>query len=94
LNLKRGDRIVTSGLGGVFPPNLPIGKIREIVIPESEPTRVVVEPAVDFDTLRTVMIIIDHVESTEDWITPPQFLPEALEPGVATQTATTGASTR
>jgi rod shape-determining protein MreC len=47
-----GDRIVTSGQGGVFPPGLPIGKVDAI-----EGGIVRVAPLVDFDRLEIVRIV-------------------------------------
>jgi rod shape-determining protein MreC len=47
-----GDRIITSGQGGMFPPGLPIGTVAAI-----EGGVVRVEPLVDFDRLEMVRVI-------------------------------------
>ncbi len=58
LEVEEGDRIVTSGLDGVFPPDLPIGTVRNLRRPreglflEGE-----VIPAVSFQKLREVLIV-------------------------------------
>ena len=57
-DLKVGDRVVTSGLGGVYPRGITIGRVGQIrrssisVGPEVE-----VRPAVDFDRIEDVFII-------------------------------------
>lgn len=53
-----GDLIETSGLGGIYPKGLLIGKVREIrpdTLSMSE--YAVVEPAVDFEKISEVMVI-------------------------------------
>jgi rod shape-determining protein MreC len=57
-NINRGDIIDTSGLGGIFPKGLRIGRIEDI---KPEPHGIsqyaVIRPAVDFNKLRKVMVI-------------------------------------
>lgn len=56
-DVTEGDRIVTAGIGGVFPPGVPLGKVSAVrkkqrgMFQEIE-----VEPAVDFQRLETVFI--------------------------------------
>jgi rod shape-determining protein MreC len=59
-NLQSGDLLVTSGLGGNYPPNLVIGQItnvrkRDLDLFQSAS----VQPAVDFGSLEIVLIIIN-----------------------------------
>jgi rod shape-determining protein MreC len=58
-DIKRGDIIITSGLGGLFPKGLHLGTVREI---EDSPYKlfkdVKVAPAVDFNTLEEVLLIM------------------------------------
>lgn len=58
ININRGDIIDTSGLGGLFPKGLRIGRIEDI---KPEPHGIsqyaVVRPAVDFNKIRKVMVI-------------------------------------
>lgn len=57
--VHEGDVIVTSGLGGVFPRDLPVGTIRKIEKKEySMYQEVEVAPAVDFSHLGAVLIIL------------------------------------
>ena len=60
-----GDQIITSGLGGVFPKGLPVGKILHISEnPGMLFKEIKVRPAVDFSTLEEVMIIL-NVDKTD-----------------------------
>lgn len=59
-DVKAGDVLVTSGLGGVFPSGFQIGKISRV---KKNPNEVLdevdVDPAVDFDSLEEVLIVTD-----------------------------------
>lgn len=58
-DIKRDDTIVTSGLGGLFPKGLHLGKVRQV---DDSPYKlfkdVRVIPAVDFNKLEEVLIIL------------------------------------
>lgn len=57
-NLIKGDILVTSGLGGIYPPDLIIGKVTEIVSDSAGNLDYgVVEPSVDFSSLYEVIVI-------------------------------------
>lgn len=59
-DIKKGDAIYTSGLGGVFEPDLYIGKVSEVIKKDEELTKtVLVEPSIDFKKLNRVFIIIE-----------------------------------
>ena len=50
--INEGDKIVTSGIGGIYPKNINIGKIKEIVNTQNKTNRYVyIEPLVDFNNL-------------------------------------------
>lgn len=56
--LKKGQDVITSGLGGVFPKGLPIGKITEIFPDQYGLTQAAyVEPFADFYALQHVMVV-------------------------------------
>ena len=56
--LNEGDNIITSGLGGIYPKNINIGKIGEIVNTQNKTNRYVyIDVAVDFDNLSDVVVI-------------------------------------
>ncbi|MBR5808726.1 MAG: rod shape-determining protein MreC [Clostridia bacterium] len=62
-NLIKGDILVTSGLGGVYPADLIIGKIINIKSDSAGNLDYgVVEPSVDFSSLYEVLVITDMKE--------------------------------
>jgi rod shape-determining protein MreC len=56
--LRKGETVVTSGMGGIYPPGLPIGKITEI---EDSGINMfaLVEPFVDFSYLEEIFLITE-----------------------------------
>jgi rod shape-determining protein MreC len=57
--IREGDVVVTSGLGGVFPKDLPVGTIRKIEKKEyGMYQEVEVAPSVDFSHLGAVLVIL------------------------------------
>jgi rod shape-determining protein MreC len=58
-NVKVGQSVITSGLGGRFPKGLPLGKIKTIVKNETSPVfqTVLLESAVDLINLEEVFVI-------------------------------------
>jgi len=58
-DIKKGDRVVTSGLGERFPKGIAVGSITELRLQKREPMfkEIVVETAVDFWNLEEVFII-------------------------------------
>ena len=56
--VEEGWTVITSGIGGVFPKGLLIGKISKIESPENEMfQKILVEPAIDIEELERVFII-------------------------------------
>src|SRR5688500_20111282 len=56
-SVKVNDVVVTSGLGGAFPANVPIGRVAHVETRDVELfQRAVVEPFVNFDKLRHVIV--------------------------------------
>lgn len=56
--LKPGDLIVTSGLGGTLPQALPVGEVERVISRDVETTRqAIVRPGADFDRLEAVLVI-------------------------------------
>jgi rod shape-determining protein MreC len=66
-DVKPGDTVVTSGLGGNFPKSILIGKVSKV---EGSPTdlfqRIQVDPAVHPGTLETVLVMTSFVPSRLD----------------------------
>ena len=57
-SLLEGDRIETSGLGGIYPKGIIIGTIKEINNTKNLTNRyAMVEPAVNFNKIETVLVI-------------------------------------
>ena len=58
--VEPGDIIVTTGLGGVYPSNLPIGTVQEVFAEEYDVSySALVKPMVDVKTIKDVFIITD-----------------------------------
>lgn len=56
--IEEGDDVVTSGLGGVFPADIFIGKVSSVVRPKlSIEKMVIIEPKVDLARLNQVLVI-------------------------------------
>lgn len=71
--VKVGDLVVTSGMGGRFPRDLPVGTIVKVVKKNfGLYQEVVVKPAVDFSKLTKVMVVVSP---------PPPKDPTAPKPG-------------
>ena len=57
-NIIEGDSVESSGLGGIYPKGIHIGKIKKIIDGKNKiDKKIEVEPAVNFDKLETVLII-------------------------------------
>ncbi|WP_226583375.1 rod shape-determining protein MreC [Halobacillus litoralis] len=64
--LKSGDTVISSGLGGVFPSNLRIGTVEEVVNDQYGLTKTAyVEPFADFFDINHVMVV-DRTAETVD----------------------------
>ncbi len=58
--LETGDILLTSGLGGVYPPDLLVGQILNVRKRDSDIfQQATVQPVVDFSTLKIVLIVTD-----------------------------------
>ena len=56
-SLLGGDLVVTSGLGGHFPPELVIGSVEEVLVDDDGSAYASLIPASNFDSLQQVVII-------------------------------------
>ncbi|MEK3890577.1 rod shape-determining protein MreC [Bacillus sp. FSL K6-3431] len=57
--IKKGQNIITSGLGGVFPKGQDIGKVKELRVDQYGLTQIAyVEPSADFYGFEHVMVIV------------------------------------
>ena len=56
-----GDVVVTSGLGGVFPKGLPVGRVARVLeLPGSLFRGIDITPSVDFSKLEEVLVILEE----------------------------------
>ena len=79
--VKVGDRVVSSGLGGVYPKGLAVGTVTEVEVASGGLERIGrVEAAVDFFRLEHVLVVLPDRESAGSMVTPDGVLPEALRP--------------
>ncbi len=55
--LQAGDKVVTAGLGGKYPPNIPIGTVQRVWLDRQYSVKkATILPAVDFSTLQIVLV--------------------------------------
>ena len=72
-DISEGDYIYTNGLGEKFPRDLLIGKVKSVSLDEYlRKKTAIVECAVDFDSLKYVMIITDFKIAAESQTEIPQ----------------------
>lgn len=63
----KGDSIITSSLGGVYPKGLPVGRVSSLnVLPDKLFKEIQVRPAVDFSKLEEVLIVLKEIISTSE----------------------------
>ncbi len=90
-DLRPGDRVVTSGLGGVFPRGIPIGVVLGVRVEPGVQHRVVdLEPAVDFGRVESVLVLAAPPSSTP-LETPEALLPASLKGGAEDRPHAAGA---
>ena len=57
-DIKVGDLVVTSGLGGLFPPGYPIGEVTKVEIDHGEPfATIIVTPSAQVSRAREVLLV-------------------------------------
>jgi rod shape-determining protein MreC len=57
-DVQSGDRLISSGMGGVFPKGLIIGEVKEIQRNGHQSQHVEIQPSVDFSHLEEVLILL------------------------------------
>jgi rod shape-determining protein MreC len=60
-NLENSAEVITSGVGGVFPPGIKIGNVKDFKVRELDGYATVV-PAVDLTTLEDVFVVVDKAK--------------------------------
>ncbi len=60
------DIIVTSGTGGVYPPNLIVGKVRELEFNSYDASQTaVIEPYDDISSITAAAVVVDYMKGSE-----------------------------
>jgi rod shape-determining protein MreC len=57
-DLQPGDRLISSGMGGVFPKGLIIGEVKDIPQNGRQTPHVEIQPSVDFSHLEEVLVLV------------------------------------
>ena len=57
-DVKVGDRVVTSGIDGIYPKGFVIGQIESVERGAGEFSGIIVRPAVEFTALESVLVIL------------------------------------
>lgn len=71
-DIERGEVVLTSGLGGNFPEDVPIGRVIEVQSSEAELFQsAIVQPAVDFSSLEIVFVITNFQQIDTDVFSSP-----------------------
>ncbi|WP_332647164.1 rod shape-determining protein MreC [Lysinibacillus sp. 54212] len=66
LKIEKGELVVTSGLGGIFPSGIPIGEVTEVTTDDFGLTKLAyVKPAADFSLLENVVIALREVTAID-----------------------------
>ncbi|MCL2277014.1 MAG: rod shape-determining protein MreC [Treponema sp.] len=61
-DINNGDIIVTSGMGGIFPPGINIGRVSGVNVLEYETTlEIIIVPMIDFSRLEYVFVIEEEI---------------------------------
>jgi rod shape-determining protein MreC len=64
-DVKVGDRLVTSGIDGIYPKGLPVGEIQSAERQAGE-WRIRVKPTVDFAALEAVLVVLESPETPSE----------------------------
>lgn len=83
-DVRPGDLVLTSGLSGVFPHGLVVGRVGRVETGAgAQEPLVEVQAAVDFDRLDEVLIVLGHEGEGEPLFTPVELLPAELRPAAS-----------
>jgi rod shape-determining protein MreC len=64
-DVKKGDRVVTSGIDGIYPKGLPVGEIQSTERVAGQ-WRIRVRPTVDFSSLEAVLVVLKTPDAPAD----------------------------
>ncbi|OOG53353.1 rod shape-determining protein MreC [Rhodanobacter sp. C03] len=91
-DVRVGDRLLTSGLGGRFPPGFPVGEVRSVAPADTGMFQVAqAQPAADIDRSEDVLLLHDQAEPDGPPApVKPMGPPAELTPGTATPVTPSG----
>jgi rod shape-determining protein MreC len=89
---KEGDRLVTSGLDGIFPRGILIGSLTRVEKGVGLYKRIAVTPAVDFAEVGSVLVVLDPPQLTGPSPTGGAFAPPRTPAPARATTPTPGAA--
>lgn len=70
-DIQEGDLLISSGLGGTFPPGYPVGVVREVKVITGQPfLQVYAEPAAALNRIREVLLVTPQHQETDDTFDP------------------------
>lgn len=58
--VREGDEVVTSGLGGIFPAGLPVGRVSRVLGASSGFLKAVIRPAVSLSAAHEVLVLVQE----------------------------------
>ena len=64
-DLVPGDKIVTSGIGGIYPKGLPVGTVIEVSRSGESTSNAIVQPTADFRHIEEVLVVIGMPSAEE-----------------------------
>lgn len=64
-DVKPGDKIITSGIGGVYPKGIPIAQVTEVSTDSSSEKVVIARSNVDFEHVEEVVVILQLFEEVQ-----------------------------
>src|SRR5690349_6082930 len=90
-DVKAGDLVVTSGLGGIFPEGVRVGRIERVGLePNGLMKEIVVKPAVDFRSVEQVLV---YTPSGAGAVAPSDLLDESAAPDTSKAATTPSGGT-
>ncbi len=78
VDIREGDTLITSGLGGVFPPNYPVARITKVERPAGDPfANIIARPLAQLDKSREVLLVWRDIppEKMESTVAPDEKQP-------------------
>lgn len=65
-SVVEGDKVITSGLGDIFPKGIYIGEVKEVIKEERNLYKTaIIEPGADFERLEEVLVVVSSREANE-----------------------------